>query len=66
MKLIYSKISTDAQSFSPLIRLTIELPLEIVRDGVALMGVDEVKMVLGTELYDLLKETMRNIHGQND
>jgi hypothetical protein len=66
MKLIYSKISTDAQSFSPLIRLTIELPLEIVRDGVALMGVDEVKMVLGTELYDLLKETMRIIHGQND
>jgi len=56
MKLIEKKISMDEMTFSPVMRLTIELPLEIMQDGVALMGVDEVKKVLGTDLYELLKE----------
>lgn len=55
MKLIEKKISMDEMTFSPVMRLTIELPLEIMQDGVALMGVDEVKKVLGTDLYDLMK-----------
>lgn len=55
MRLIEKTIITDEQTFSPMMRLTIELPLEIMQDGVALMGVDEVKNVLGTDLYDLMK-----------
>ena len=55
MKLIEKTVKMDEMSFAPVMRLTIELPLEIMQDGVALMGVDEVKKVLGTDLYDLMK-----------
>lgn len=57
MKLIEKTVKMDEMSFAPVMRLTIELPLEIMQDGVALMGVDEVKKVLGTELYNLLDAT---------
>lgn len=55
MRLIEKSVKMDETSFAPIMRLTIELPLEIMRDGVALMGVEEVKKVLGTELFDLMK-----------
>lgn len=55
MRLIEKSVKMDEMSFAPMMRLTIELPLEIMRDGVALMGVEEVKKVLGTELFDLMK-----------
>ena len=55
MRLIEKSVKMDENSFAPMMRLTIELPLEIMRDGVALMGVEEVKKVLGTELFDLMK-----------
>ena len=55
MKLIEKSVKMDETSFAPMMRLTIELPLEIMRDGVALMDVEEVKKVLGTELFDLMR-----------
>ena len=55
MRLIEKSVKMDENSFAPMMRLTIELPLEIMQDGVALMGVEEVKKVLGTELFDLMK-----------
>ena len=55
MRLIEKSVKMDETSFAPIMRLTIELPLEIMQDGVALMGVEEVKKVLGTELFDLMK-----------
>ena len=58
MKLIKKEVKMDEISFSPVLRLTIELPLEIMQDGVALMGPEEVKKILGIELYDLLKPPM--------
>ena len=55
MELISKEVKMDPNTFAPVMRVTVELPLEIMRDGVALMGEDEVKMILGTELYGILK-----------
>ena len=55
MELIAKEIKMDPNTFAPIVRVTIELPLEIMRDGVALMGEDEVKAILATELYGILK-----------
>ena len=55
MNLISKEVKMDPNTYEPVVRLTVDLPLEIMRDGVALMGEDEVKMVLGTEMYDILK-----------
>lgn len=55
MELIAKEIKMDPNTFAPVVKVTIELPLEIMRDGVALMGEDEVKTILGTELYGILK-----------
>ena len=57
MKLIKKEVKMD-ESFSPVMHLTIELPLEIMQVGGALMGPEEVKKILGIELYDLLKPPM--------
>ena len=54
MQLINKEVRMDENTFSPVIRLTVELPLEIMQDGVALMGPEEVKKILGLELYNLL------------
>jgi hypothetical protein len=56
MELIVKEVKMDQNTFAPVMRVTIELPLEIMRDGVALMGENEVKMILGTELYNILKD----------
>lgn len=56
MRLIEKKIITDPNSFQPLMQLTIQLPLEIMTDGIALMGETEVKQILGTELLMLMKD----------
>ena len=55
MELIAKEVKMDPNTFAPVMRVTVELPLEIMRDGVAMMGEDEVKMVLGAELYGILK-----------
>ena len=55
MELISKEVKMDPNTFAPVVRVTIELPLEIMQDGIALMGEDEVKMILGTELYGILK-----------
>ena len=55
MELISKELKADPNTFAPVMRVTIELPLEAIPDGVALMGEDEVKMMLGTELYRVLK-----------
>ncbi len=56
MNLVNKEVKMDPNTFAPVMRLTVDLPLEIMRDGVALMGENEVKMILGTELYDILKD----------
>ena len=55
MKLISKEVKMDPMTFAPTMQVTIELPLEIMQDGVALMGPEEVKKILGLEVYDLLK-----------
>ena len=55
MNLINKTITMDQTTFAPIVRLTIEFPIEIIQDGVALMGENEVKMILGTELFNLMK-----------
>ena len=55
MNLISKQVKMNPSTYEPVLRVTIEMPLEIMRDGVALTGEDEVKMILGTELYRLLK-----------
>lgn len=60
MNLISKEVKMDLSTFAPVVRVTIDLPLEIMRDGVALMGEDEVKMILGTELYEVLKNERTN------
>lgn len=55
MKLISKEVKMDPMTFAPTMQVTIELPLEIMQDGVTLMGPEEVKKILGLELYDLLK-----------
>lgn len=56
MKLIEKKIVIDPNTYQPLMQLTIQVPLEIMADGIALMGETEVKQVLGTELLNHLKD----------
>lgn len=55
MNLISKEVKMDPNTYEPIVRLIVDLPLEIMRDGVALMGEHEVKMILGTELYEILK-----------
>ena len=38
MELIAKEIKMDPNTFAPVVRVTIELPLEIMQDGIALMG----------------------------
>ena len=56
MRLIEKKIVVDPNTYQPLMQLTIQVPLEIMADGIALMGETEVKQVLGTELLNHLKD----------
>ena len=56
MKLIEKKIVIDPNTYQPLMQLTIQVPLEIMADGITLMGETEVKQVLGTELLNHLKD----------
>ena len=56
MKLLEKKIVVDPSTYQPLMQLTIQVPLEIMADGIALMGETEVKQVLGTELLNHLKD----------
>lgn len=60
MNLISKEVKMDPNTYEPIVRLIVDLPLEIMRDGVALMGEDEVKMILGTELYEVLKNERTN------
>ena len=54
MKLIEKKIVIDPNTYQPLMQLTIQVPLEIMADGITLMGETEVKQVLGTELLNII------------
>ena len=56
MRLIEKKIVVDPNTYQPLMQITIQVPLEIMADGIALMGETEVKQVLGTELFNHLKD----------
>ncbi len=55
MRLIKKEVKMDPDTFAPTMQVTVEFPLELMIDGIALMGAEEVKKVLGIELYDLLK-----------
>lgn len=56
MELISKKLKIDPRTFAPVMRITVDLPLEVLPDGVALMGEDELKVILGTKFYELLKK----------
>jgi hypothetical protein len=54
IRLISKKIEMD-DNFSPVLRFTIELPFDPIQDAYALLGENEVIKMLGTNLYELLK-----------
>lgn len=56
MRLISKDMRIDPETFNIVTRLVIEVPNCLMYDGIALMGEDEVKQILGIELFDLLKE----------
>ena len=55
MQLVSKELRMDNVTYAPTMRVTIDMPLEVVQDAASMMGEDEVKMILGTELYRVLK-----------
>jgi hypothetical protein len=62
MKLTKIKVTINEETFEPMIHYELVLPIEIVSDGETIFGREELIQVLGTELYNQLKE----VHKKND
>lgn len=54
MKLISKELKMDPYTFAPVMRVTVELPIEII-DQVLTPSEDEIKMILGNGLYGVIK-----------
>ena len=54
MKLISKEIKMDTHTFAPVMRVTVELPIEII-DKILTPSEDEIKMILGNGLYRVIK-----------
>jgi len=62
MKVTKIKVELNKETFEPMIHYELVLPIEIVLDGETIFGREELIQVLGTELYNQLKETHKNDH----
>ena len=54
MKLISKELKMDPHTFAPVMRVAVELPIEII-DQVLTPSEDEIKMILGNSLYGVIK-----------
>lgn len=55
MDIISSKVSMHPETFAPIVELVVQIPLEALVDGKALLGEDELASVIGTEFISAWK-----------
>jgi len=63
MRLTKTKVEINEKTFEPNVHYELVLPIEIIMDGEMIFGrEEELIQVLGTELYNQLKEVHKNDH----
>jgi hypothetical protein len=58
MKISDLSIQIDNNTFAPKYVCTLELPLELMMDSEALLGIDELERIIGKELILQLKQNI--------
>ena len=55
IKLINKEVRFDTDTFAPIVRLTVDIALEKTIDSAALMDENEIKLIIGSALFEGLK-----------
>ena len=55
MELVKKEITVNDVTFGPVVRYTVDLPVELVQNNKASFSEDDIKMALGTAFFNLMK-----------
>ena len=53
---INKELTVDSSSFQPLLRLTVDVPIEVMMDNAIVKNVDEVALLIGKAMIAGMKE----------
>lgn len=65
MKIISISKSFNEETFGPVLKFTVEIPLEVMIDGPRVTGDEEFAKALGTELLQQIKEGIAQLNQEN-